>query len=172
MDVREGLKPPAFIDAVVRDYNRSNAAPFEIVYSYYRQSLYADSLIRYRKHFGEDLLVLKYDDLLADIAAVLERIVSFLELPPFAFDTNVKHNPAAKPRGGLTRALFHNMFLRRAIALTAPTAVKSKLRSMILVPDSEREPLSKEAVTRLAPLFREDIQRTSELTQMDLSDWL
>jgi hypothetical protein len=94
----------AFRQAVDAELDRPYE-PYRTGTHFLRLSAYADQLERYRATFPvEQLLVVKYDELVARTPETLVRICGFLGVDDgFAFDTSVQYNPSSGERSLVAR---------------------------------------------------------------------
>ncbi len=145
-------------------------------WSYADLGHYAAQLERYFAVFPrERILVLLYEDLKADRAALFSRIFSFLGV-------DAGFEPALPPRttenSGIPKNRWvHGMLvrpnpLRNALRSLLTAAQRRSLRAWILHRTLRRPHLDPELRTSLAAAFRDDIQQTQALLGRDLSSWL
>lgn len=162
MNVREGrLQKIGFQDALAK-------------HGFLRQT-YAADLERYTARFDRNqICILRFEDLVAEPDKTFRRLFDFLELAPDA-------SPAAslsetRNTGGLPKfPAFHRFlsddrvmsFGRHYLPERVVTAVK-RLRSRNLV----KQTLSPEDRDAAREYFREDILRTQQMIDQDLSAWL
>ena len=95
---------PAFREAVERELGLPYE-PYRTGTHFVRLSAYADQLMRYREVFApEQLLVVRYDDLIRRTPETLATICRFLEIDDsFAFDTSVQYNPSSGEQSFVAR---------------------------------------------------------------------
>lgn len=71
-------------------------------YAYAQRGMYKRQLETWLQYFPrEQLLILCYEQFIAEPAATCRRVVDYLGLPPFAFDVSTRYNPGhyAQPMG-------------------------------------------------------------------------
>tara|TARA_A100001037_G_scaffold298327_1_gene321832 strand:+ start:2935 stop:3780 length:846 start_codon:yes stop_codon:yes gene_type:complete len=136
-------------------------------------SNYARQLNRYLEHFRPDQIkVVLYEEMRSDADKVVHDILDWLGLPPLdTLNANEQHN-----RGGVPRSQFMHRALNVARTLPVtrmiPPGVRrrlARLRDLNLAPAPE---LSPEESQRWRDYFAEDIERTAQLLDVDLSQWL
>jgi hypothetical protein len=102
--VTAGADAAGFAAAVRRELGRGYE-PYRTGTHYLRLSRYAEQVQRYREVFDPDqLLVLRYEDLVTDPGTALARICRHVGVDEgFAFDTAVRYNPSGDDRSLLAR---------------------------------------------------------------------
>ena len=140
-------------------------------------SLYHDNLARYYQLFPrEQILVLKYEDLMSSPETLLRELFTYLGVDPdFCPDTSRRHNVGE----GLPRnAVIHNAITRpsllKSIGRTIlPTSLRKGIQSRLAAMNKTvRQPFKVEDHPEFANHYRDDIVKTQELTGVDLSHWL
>lgn len=141
---------------------------------WFSASLYSESLARYFELFGRDQVrVVLFEDLSRRPADVMRQLFEFVGVDPLVqVDTGYGHNPGGLPRHPrLYRAM---QSLRNVPGLVAMTPVPVRRlyaqwrdRGLVRAPA-----LPPEVRDSWQEYYRVDIQRTAELTGLDLSHWL
>lgn len=142
---------------------------------YIRASCYAPQVARYYEWFGPDrVMILQFDEVVADPVAAANRIAHFASMPPLPLGVKAAQtNPTQMVNNSLARALlvqqrFGVHFLRKIV----PQRIRGKLREQLLkafaqvpetLPPDMREALTKD--------FEQDIQALERLTGQDFGDW-
>lgn len=152
---------------------------FIAVDRYFGFSLYAAGLQLFFETFGrENFLVLLYDDLKADPQGFMRRILEFLNA-----DTSIIPMPAPETNAGGVMSEYQGQFnhpghpARRFARACLPLSLRGVIRKgfgwkssgsdYFVKPD-----LDPDLRAALMPRFRDDILRTQDLIQSDLSHWL
>ncbi|MEO6360596.1 MAG: sulfotransferase [Sphingomicrobium sp.] len=140
----------------------------------------------------ERCLVILYDDLAADSAAVFNRMLDFLGLPPFAYEGEQRRRARQGFRfGWLQRLLKRPPVVTRAVLageqyrqrVTSKPAKQPggvakgvmKLRKRLIAWNAAPAPptrMSPEVEQEIRLLFSKDIDRLGALIDRDLSHWL
>lgn len=155
--------------------------PFEEIAldRYFGFSIYSESLKLFFNAFPrENFLVLLYDDLQKDSRAFLLRILEFLNaeltmIPSFVAETNAGLAP--QNLMGRMRAVNHPLrrFLRACVPLELRAAVRQQMGwEKRGTRDFYKPALAAATRVKLLPRYREDILRTQDLIQRDLTHWL
>ncbi len=140
---------------------------------YVETSRYAPALARYYREFARDQIkVMLYEDLSADVHGLMRELFRFLEVDPtFVPDLRVRHNPAMVPRWPRANAVLlgavtvaRNVLPER---LTGTGLAGRVQRSLLRKPD----PLPPEVRRRLLVEFRDDIRETEALIGRSLEHW-
>jgi Sulfotransferase family len=146
---------------------------------YFGMSFYFEGLSLFFQQFGrESCLVLLYDDLKNDSHAFLQTILQFLNadcriVPALLTDINA----GGAPKNVLTRLRAPQHPLRILVRTYLPKQVRRYVRSMLrsrepAARDYVRTSLKAETRARLMPRYRDDIFRTQDLIERDLTHWL
>jgi hypothetical protein len=145
-------------------------------WGYKGMGFYHDSICRYIEIFGrENILIHLYDDLTQDYSAVLKKTFCFLGISDeVKVSTEIRHNKSGIPKNkqlhfflrekhpvkSLLKPIIPSEIRKKIIA----SATNLNLSKPLKLADSTREDLARE--------YREDIKKTSELINRNLSSWL
>lgn len=140
---------------------------------------YYEQLKRYYDRFpAEQIKIYLFDDLVKDPDALMQDLFTFIGVAPdFKPDTEKRHNVSGAPKNAaLYRLLKEKNPLRSAAAtvlkLFLPVEVRQNLRSRLIKQNLSRPTLQPEHRQRLIDIYRDDILKTQDLLQQDLSAWL
>jgi hypothetical protein len=138
---------------------------------------YAEQVERYLERFGrERVLVLLFEELQADPAAVASEAYGFLGVDPaFRPDVEVVRNRTTVPRFGWVRAFTSGSgSVKRALKWALPAPLAAGLgRRLKEANGKPPPPLAPEVRRRLDEAFRDDVERLAGLLGRDLSSvWL
>jgi len=114
---------------------------------YFSRSFYARALGTFSEAFGDDLLVLWYDDLARDVRGFVRRILDFLAVEPAyaeSFDATPR-NTSSLPRSRTVAKLYAAPRIRNAGAKVIPRKMQSRAESLLL---------ERRSVPELDPAFR------------------
>ncbi|MGA2499243.1 MAG: sulfotransferase [Tepidisphaeraceae bacterium] len=121
----------------------------------------------------EQVKVIIFEDFVKDTPRVYRETLEFLGLPNFAAKLEVVN--AAKPVAlGVNRFFGQRPALRSIVHRFVPAAVQRKIVDALpyFTKTLKREAkISPELRSKLAPRFREDIEKLSELLGRDLTHW-
>lgn len=96
MEYARGADAMPFAKAIREGRERFASAGVHRVFSYVERGLYADQIARLFTLFGRDnTLILKGEDLKAEPRVILDRVCSFLRIPPFNEFTPITSHIAA-----------------------------------------------------------------------------
>ncbi len=142
-----------------------------------RYSLYAENLAPMLEHFSMDqILVLIYDDVFADVEAAKNQVAAFLEIDASRFPEGAgkgvvnkgaipKFRSAYKMAGRIGRML-------RNRGLDAPVNIAKRLGFERLFGKGKAvEPMNEQTRARLAEMFEPDIRKLESMLGRDLSCW-
>ena len=173
-----GLDPiDDFVTACAAEDERV-AAGWADFWHYKRIGLYGQQLQHLHSVFPrEQVLVLRYRDLVDDPPATLDRICGFLGVQQGVIDHVPRENVTAHPE--YTRRHQHlSRLLRAASATTARLpghpgkAMVDRLESSLQDGAAPRRPLTWEQRQALLPYFEEDIQLLTKITGEAYDTWL
>lgn len=99
------------------------------LYWHIRRSHIERDIQTYADLFGNDLLILDYDDL-QDPNKVLARVARFLEVPVQPLLGQSEYNTTLLPRNRLVAALYRNAGLRDTLRNLVPVPLRSRLRAL------------------------------------------
>lgn len=141
---------------------------------HYLQRTYHTGLSAYLEHFNRDKLkVVLFEDLAKDTMRTVQSVFEFLGVDP-SFEPDLKiSNPGGVPRSKWFHRLMTNDYLRTFARNTLPEAwvYKAKdLRSLNL--DKAKMRITEEERAGAFEFYRDDILRTQDLLDIDLSRWL
>ncbi len=138
---------------------------------------YVPRLERFLDRFPrKQIKILIFDDMVADMPAVLRDLFSFLDVDEgFMPDTNVVYNQSGTPTSlGVSAAIDRLSRLRFAASRWVPalkrgTGALARFRRANIV---KAPPPPADLRERLVPRFARDIEQTAQLIGRDLSPWL
>jgi hypothetical protein len=174
---RNGREPLRNFAAAIAAEDKRIAAGWMYIYHYRARGFYVRQLKRYLELFPrEQMLVLLYDDMVADCNGLLAKICSFLGVDAnYRFDTTTRHNV----NDGMPRSLFLNRFLhsvgpvKQLIRALMPADVRltmfRKMSDLNLGPTPVFDPNLR---WELAAAFEQDVLELEKLIDRDLSAWL
>lgn len=175
----DGLEPVDDFEAAFGEEGRRIAAGWAPFWRYRELGRYGEQLARAYDLFpAEQILVLRYRDIVDQPAATLDRVCDFLGIAPGLLDHIPQDNsrtyvaPGWRPRvlGPVIRAGA------RAGAFVPPQVWRRASVPLIarLSGDAaaHRPRLAPEVRARLLPSFADDIARLSDVTGEDFGDWL
>lgn len=184
--VQEGYEySSTFEKALEREERRSNKRipnffEPELYYSdymYFSSGLYCEQVKRYLDIFGDNVLVVKFDDLVNDFDATYERVCSFLGIRVNRLSPDVFNPSRSIYSPGLQFALrkANDLLVKIAPRLFSFTFKTKESRDWLLGlglkegrPPKLREETGKELLER----YRDDIRCLSELTGISFEEWL
>ncbi|MCS3700191.1 hypothetical protein GGQ20_001500 [Salinibacter ruber] len=141
---------------------------------YMHAGRYHEQLLRFYDRLGpEQVLVLWFEDLARDSAAVVREALSFLGLAPNdSSGTDEAHNTTTLPRSQMLNRLRRSPLIRR-VAHAFPDTIRVLCRKVYQRLNMAERPsldpnVRAELTARLAP----DIKRLQRLLDEDLSHWI
>lgn len=173
--VREGAEICPTFEQAWEEEPKRIAARLGPLWRYTEVGFYAAQLERYFALFPrERILIRLFDDLQADAAALVRDVFRFLTVDD-TFQPNVgaRLNPSGVPRSRRLQSwLRGRSAVVSAAAKLIPAGPRRRLARAVERRNLEKPALAPQTRERLIALFREDILRTQDLIQRDLSAWL
>ncbi len=140
---------------------------------YVEMGYYTEQVKRFKALFPPDqLLILFFDDLIANPQRVVDQIFDFLGLDKnVKIDLDEKHNEARVPKNaGFIRMLTKTGFKRRIFRLL-PQGIQAPVKDMFFRKDVKLK-ISPEDKAWLTGIYSNDIEQLSKEVNRDLSAWL
>ena len=176
----------SFEDALDEERSINERGEVVIPQPYFGTGEYARNISVWQSEFGfENVLVLFFEDLLADPQRACSTVFDFLDLEPFTVDPVVEKNASHEPLTSWRRLVL--MASRGDLPVLAPVsfvmrtlippakrndlrlAIKRNLRPS---PGSKRPPkLGAEQRAKYTRRFHDDIDQLARMTGKDLSHW-
>jgi hypothetical protein len=139
---------------------------------FFELSLYHDQIKRYLDLFSENQVkVILFDDFKKDSLKTINEICDFLEISQVSCIDKKKHNAALMPKSKNLNRMLVNSGVKNKMSSILNEKTKDRLRQLFFQ-NSNIPKLNKEDRKYLNSYFKDDIEKTSALIQMDLSDWL
>jgi hypothetical protein len=159
-DVREGIESRRLVDAARQELESPDSARWPSAYVGFGR--YAEQLPRFLDRFG-DVLVLFFEELVADTEGQTRRVLEFLgvdpELPP---GPSAPANAYARPRSEVVRRLLGNAPLRLAARAAVPRRLRPASKRLVWTRD-ERPEIDPEARALLEEAYGADLGALTRL---------
>lgn len=135
---------------------------------------YHEQLSRYYDLFPRDRIhVFLAEHLKRDTMATLRGIFAFLGVDQdFTPDITTPHNVGGVPSSLLLERLLTNQRLRSLVKPLVPRALADRIRSLRTANMQKPPPLPQDLRRKMTESLSVEIEKTSELTGLDLSHWL
>jgi Sulfotransferase family len=173
-----GLDPIGDFVKACADEDRRVAAGWAQFWRYTRLGRYGEQLEHLYTVFPkEQVLVLRYRDLVDSPVQTLDQICAFLGVEQGIVTEVPRENVTAHPDESLGHRAVSSV-IRTAAAVsrhlpgTTGTALTSPLERMLQRGARPRQPLTWEQRQALLPYFETDIRLLEKVTEADFSDWL
>lgn len=150
--VSDGIERRTFAEAVGDDLagRRASGCP-----TYVKPRLYAPGVARYLEAFEGQLLVLFFEELVADPARVMAQLYRFLDVDPSFADQLPRkpHNQFRQPRNRLIGRLLAARRIARAIV---PGPLQGRIAQATMKPVAKPRP-DPDSVQRLCEIYEPDV---------------
>jgi len=175
-----GYEKESFEAAIDREKKRIQSGEFErIHYSYIDRGFYCQQIRRYLNFFPKrNMCFIIFEKFVNDMPRAMGQIFAFLEVDWYEkLKFGMKSNPATLPRSTLVRDLVHGRSSAKAFGkqLIPSKRIRGFIAQLIdrinTVPVT-KPPLSKETRSKLADIYRSDIEQLGDLLGKDLTFWL
>ena len=173
-----GLDPIGDFVKACADEDRRVAAGWAQFWHYTRLGRYGEQLEHLYQVFPEEqVLVLRYRDLVDAPVATLDQICAFLGVEQGIVTEVPRENVTAHPDESLGHRAVSSVIRAAAAASrhlpgTTGTALTSPLERMLQRGARPRQPLTWEQRQAVLPYFESDIRLLEKVTEADFSDWL
>ena len=173
-----GLDPIGDFVRACADEDRRVAAGWAQFWHYTRLGRYGEQLEHLYQVFPkEQVLVLRYRDLVDAPVATLDQICGFLGVEQGVVTEVPRENVTAHPDESLAHRAVSSVIRTAAAASrhlpgTTGTALTSPLERMLQRGARPRQPLTWEQRQAVLPYFESDIRLLEKVTESDFSDWL
>jgi hypothetical protein len=160
-DVREGIEERSFEDAVEEELTGPPGA-WGVSSLYVDCGYYAKQVVRYLDAFGDNVLILLFEEFVADPGAHVDLVQSFLGVEPRRPSALEPHNVFALPRNRLSRNILGNGAVRDLARRLLPRRVRSYGRQLLVAPAPKPE-LGPAVRDRLRDVYANDAASVSDL---------
>lgn len=173
---REGVEPIKDFEVAIREESariRNNWSP---TWHYKQKGFYYPQLKRYFDLFDHNQIkVSLYDDFKVNSRMVVQDIYRFLGVDDtFNPDSSQKHNVSGIPKNQLLHQfLKQSNPLRGFLHSLVPAKLRQQVKNNLINFNLDKlPPLSSEVRRQLIEEYREDILKTQDLINRDISQWL
>jgi hypothetical protein len=167
------FEPCASFEEALADEPRRIAAGWHHIWHYTAMSRYGEQLRHVLDVFPrEQVLVLRYEDMVADVAAVLARVHGFLGVPVLPPAVDPDPHRSGEPRSRLlSRVVSTHHPLKKVVAPLIPVALRRRIRRAVVRRNVVRTSYGEKTRRALVETFREDVALLEQLTGLDLAAW-
>lgn len=163
-----------FVDALERDFT-SRGKGWGKSHLYIELGMYFDQVRRYLACFPpKQVKIILYEDLKANPVGVMNALFEFFEVDSSklsAIDLSVHKNSAKLPRFKVSdRYLDHFNIFKTFIGSGIPYNIKKQIWG-VMFSDKNIPRLKQDEFKHAMEYFKEDIQKLSDLINIDLQDW-
>lgn len=170
MAVQMGLEAQPFLEALRADMQKKQKG-VGVSEMYFEGGLYADSITRFLKLFGEEQVAFVFlEDWVKNSQEVQQKICQFLNVPIFADFKNEGSNVGKAVRNPALHQKIMQSPLKEKVMNFMPDKIKGGMKKLYY--QKKKTGLSADDRMKVLNLYRDDILRTSELVKRDLSNWL
>lgn len=140
---------------------------------YVERGLYAVQLEPFLSRFpAEQLLVLTYDELQADPAALLRRACAFLEVDPaVGGEVGLRRNESRLPRSRVHRTVRRVVRPNPVSQAVMPQALRTRMRLRVDRATLHQPEIGREDYLRLRRRYAGEIARLRGMVDVDVSAW-
>jgi enoyl-[acyl-carrier-protein] reductase (NADH) len=117
--------------------------------------------------------IVLFDDLKSNTEGVMNELFEFLEVSTDVnIDYGVKHNKGFVPKSKFVNSLFNNRNLKKKVKPFLPEIGVQVARNIKVLNKAKMPEFPESIQNNLAKLYKEDILKTQDLVDKDLSVWL
>jgi Sulfotransferase domain len=171
MELREGREARSFQDALAADQARAERG-WGVSAQYVELGLYSEQVRRYISIFGRsNVLIVLFEDLSRDTAAVMHQVAEFLNIDPTLFPESAfgtVFNPFEASRGAFARWILRLRPIRIWSRRWIPSTLRRWTRSHLLVKKTQKPQMDIDVMRSLAKRFVTDLQELERIVGRDL----
>ena len=172
---RDGVEPYAVFERALEQEETRIKNEWSPLWHYKARQFTHEKLARYYALFPKpQIRVYSYDKWRRDNAATLKDIFSFLEVhDAYLPDLSRSYNVGGVPKNEqMHRILLHQSVLKSIVKSIVPPGYRTLLKRRLLRANLQRPELSSKVRRELLSMYKEDIMKVQQLTELDLSHWL
>ncbi len=170
MAVRYGHTKLDFKNAITED-NRQVNKGWGISELFIELGLYFEQLVRYFKVFPkEQIRIFLFDDLKSDPQKFVNECCKFIDISEFELANKYAHNVKEAPRNIELNHFLTKTGIKSLVRKVLPKSARNELSKSFYKESKVR--LNREDFNFLLDFFKEDIEKTASLLNLDLSYWL
>lgn len=171
MALRIGQTSLSFREAFEKDLNEEEKG-WGVSELFYELGLYSGQLQKYYDLFPKDQIkIILFDDLANDNTSTIKGIHKFLNVEDQNIEENKKYNSASVPKNPKLNRLMVKSGIKNFVGDLIGDEVKDKMKN-VLFNEKDIPEISEDDINYLRELYKEDIMKTSEIIDKDLSFWL
>ena len=162
-DVREGIERRSFDDAISEEVS-GPPGQWGASSVYVDVGFYADRVERYLEKFKSNVLILFFEEFVADVPGTVERVFTFLAVDPgLAAQIEAEaSNPFALPRNALSGRLLGSGSLRSVARNVVPPRARAYGRKLLTI-RAQKPAMSADIRQRLLEIYESDVRRLTEV---------
>ena len=171
MDVRLGLISESF-ESVVDGFETTSKNKL-----YYQQYIelgkYYNQISNYKRLFNDkNILIIDYEDFKNKTSLSVTTVFDFLQIDTsFMPNLDLTHNTFRKPKFTFIEKLYSNHSIRCIINKLISSKFKNYINQILF--DKEDKPiLSQDLRVRLKSIFKNDVNKLSDMLNKDFSKWI
>lgn len=171
--VKRGWERLTFEEALAAEEERE-AQNWAWPYYYKKAGLYADSVGEYLRHFPNTSIHLFRE--FRDSAQLVRKVCDVIGVAStFSFDQSAQ-NKTGYPKYPFIRDLLYDaktsgMALKKVARVVLPQASRDRVREWMANFNVKKRPMKKDTRRRLLDYFASDVEKTEQVTGLDLSHW-
>jgi hypothetical protein len=168
-----GWEPCDTFEEALADEPRRIVEGWHHIWHYTAMSRYGEQLQHVLDVFpGEQVLVLRHEDMAADPDAVLTRVYAHLGVPPVPRTVAPDPHRSGEPRSRfLGRVVSTHHPLKKLLSPVVPTAVRRRLRRQIVARNIVRTSYRPETRRALVATLGPDLDLLERVTGLDVTAW-
>ncbi|WP_369132308.1 sulfotransferase [Modestobacter sp. I12A-02662] len=168
-----GWEPCETFEEALADEERRIDAGWHHIWHYTAMGRYGEQLRHVLDVFPRDqVLVLRYEDMVDDVAAVLRRVHTFLGVPELPPSVAPDPHRSGEPRiRFLSRVVSTHHPLKKVVSPLVPVRLRRRLRRTIVQHNIVRSSYGDATRRQLVEGFRGDVELLEQLTGLDLPAW-
>lgn len=180
MSLRRGFENLSFQEAIELENDRIKDVFGRNHFSYISRGLYYEQVSRYYNLFGKDnvKVYLFEEDFIKNKHHMINDIQDFLDVPNIELNIDIKSNKAMTAKYKVINSfLMQESFLKNIARKLIPASSMKEKTYNFLTSLNQKEAIYKKLTTEekrsiTNKYYREDINKTAQLIDRDLSEWV
>lgn len=158
-DVRESL---SFREALEEEL-KGEREGYLPIWHYYKCGCYVDKIRFCRELFGDRLLLISFEELIANQIEVMRKVTSFLNLVAIDYKTEVSNKSGNPKSKFLQKAIMRKSLTKSIVVFLVPSYIRKKMKSIIMERNTaDKEILRNEDRAFLFELYKTEIKKLSD----------
>ena len=145
------------------------------IWHYKNMGFYYDQVQRYKKTFGDNVLILKFEELVLNPKAVLRKVECFLreDLSIESIDVSRVENDSRMPKNRMLHLFVRNPnFIKSMLSRFLSQRARARIKRFIKEVNADRKmDIDSASIHALKEEYQSDVERLKHLLNDDFNEW-